>query len=339
MTSKMNQKQNQENKSSLEIFTNYIVKVAICIQDSDFTLDGKKTPGLYYNIPKEVRKDIKHQVHFLDFKYNIITELSKSTKDLNAKLKKDCKIQIYSNWCKMNGICKPPKKEGYRPYPHSPSSIMFALFNRGILKIDHDEEKTYCILSIDKSINIKEAMTQKTNQMNKLSQEDFLDYITKVCTGLQNTSFIMNEVKTYGLYFKIPKKVRGDLQNQEDFLSYQYDIITDTSLSIKDFNAKIEKDFDIQIYSNWCKMNGICKTNKKGLIFAHTPSSIMFVIFNKGILEIDHDEEKTYCILSIDKSINIKEAMFAKNSYNSYNSYNSSSTRVVDDDESDDEDD
>ena len=64
----------------------------------------------------------------------------------------------------------------------------------------------------------------------------------------------------------------------------------------------------------------------------------MFVIFNKGILNIDWDEEMTYVNLSIDRDIDVEKAIF-KTTNQSNSSKKESAGKTTDSVEDDDDDD
>lgn len=157
-------------------FFEYISKVAKAIQDMETEHNGKKFDGLVYSVPKNVRPNISKEddflrVHLTEDKKDIspIQEIKPSSKKLDNSLKK-IKISITNRWCKANNINKIGKPPNYISWPHNINSILFVIFNKGILNIDWDEEMTYVNLSIDRDIDVEKAIFA-TNQSNSSKKE------------------------------------------------------------------------------------------------------------------------------------------------------------------------
>ena len=183
---KMNTK---EESISQEKFFNYITIISKAIQVIETEYSGTKYNGLIYTIQKNVRANISEEGDFLkvfidDKKVNIspIQETKGASKQLDNYVKKNDKVSITNRWCKMNKVNKVGKPPNFISWPHNINSILFVIFNKGILNIDWDEEMTYVNISIDKDMDVKKAIfttnqsfSSKKDSMNMNNLIDGLD--------------------------------------------------------------------------------------------------------------------------------------------------------------------
>lgn len=206
------------------------------------------------------------------------------------------------------------------------------------------------------------SKTKMNNKEQSISQQDFFNYITIVSKAIQNLETEHNEQKFNGLVYIINKNVKSKISEESDFLKSYF--IDDKNISpiqeIKSASKKLDtylkKNDKVSITNHWCKMNKINKMIKKPpsfYIVPHNINSILFVIFNRGILSIDWDEDMTYVNISIDKDTDVEDAICNKSFNKSFNnSFNKSSNhkakesmdlskvkQALDDDDDDDEED
>ena len=198
------------------------------------------------------------------------------------------------------------------------------------------------------------SKTKMNNKEQSISQQEFFNYITIVSKAIQNLETEHNEKKFNGLVYIINKNVKSKISEESDFLkSYFTDEknispIQEIKSSSKKLDTYLKKNDKVSITNHWCKLNKINKMIKKPpsfYIVPHNINSILFVIFNRGILNIDWDEDMTFVNISIDKDIDVNEAICIKSFNKSYNdkpkdSMNLSKLKqALDDDDDDDEED
>ena len=294
---------------SIERNDPYFKKIAKTIQKMETQLNGKKVPGMVYLINKSLQDYMCEKCDFLRYipqvKMTVVQEMSHSSIILEKELKKNYKDQdisiTYRN-CKNNHIYKEifdKVNNKKKLIPHNISSIFLHLFNCQLLKIKWDLRKTYCILSIDKNINIDEFFEKEFVKKPRMSFEDFTNYSKKIIEEIQGLSLekqlkFLNieeveeeiqeesddenddenddsnddEIKQKtGLAFLIPKENRGFLKSQAEsailmyrFINYQnQSIIKDTSPSSTMLNNILEKKYGISTYRDYCYHNNISK--------------------------------------------------------------------------------
>ena len=187
----------------------------------------------------------------------------------------------------------------------------------------------------------------KTMKRESIPQDKFFEYIITVSEAIQNIETVCNGKKFNGLVYPISENVRDDISKEEDFLRVHItkdkkDIspIQETKAASKNLDDCLKKKNKVSITHRWCKMNKVNKIGKPPnfVSWPHNINSILFVIFNKGILNIDWDEEMTYVKLSIDKDVDVKKAIFTTNRSNPSKKESMNTGKTADSVEDDDDD-
>lgn len=188
----------------------------------------------------------------------------------------------------------------------------------------------------------------KTMRKESIPQDKFFEYITIVSKAIQCIETEYNGKKFNGLVFSIPKNVKSNISKEDDFLRIHFtedkkDIspIQETKAASKNLDNYLKKNNKVSITNRWCKMNKVNKIGKPPnfVCWPHNINSILFVIFNKGFLNIDWDEDMTYVNLSIDKDVDVKKEIFITNRSNPSKKESMNTGKTVDSVDDDDDDD
>jgi hypothetical protein len=199
----------------------YFKKIAKNIQQMETKVNGKTVPGMSYLIDNGKRPDINSFSDIFKYIYkmkgSVIQEMSNSSITFEKKLNKNTKGKVsitYRN-CKNNNILrevydKVNKKK--KLIPHNICSIFLDLFNCQLLKIKFDLRKTYCILSINKDINIDEFFEKEFVRKPRMSFEDFTNYSKKIIEEIQGLS-LEKQLKFLNIEEEIQEESENDYEN------------------------------------------------------------------------------------------------------------------------------
>jgi hypothetical protein len=201
-----------------------------------------------------------------------------------------------------------------------------------------------------KAKNTKNNPNYKRQSSESMPQEQFLRHIVKVGKGIQSVETEINGEKTNVLRFIVNKDVRQFISEEGDFLKVflndkiNISPIQETKPASKQLDNILKKEYNVSITTRWCKMNNVNKVGRPPnfIAWAHTINSLLFILFNKGILNIDYDEGMTYVHISIDKDTDVEKSIFTSNKSNMSNKKSMDMNNKIeglDDDDSDNDDD
>lgn len=240
--------------------------------------------------------------------WEIITETSPAFVQVEKYLTKKHKVSLTQKWLKKNGFLNVNKHKDTK-YPHNPCSIISILYRKDVFECEKSPDKKYFILKIKEDIDIDTILTKTfVKPTNIKSEKEVSEFFMKVAKTIQNMSFNLDDKQLSGLIFDILEDKRDNINFFDHIFAFRNEIITETSEAITKLNDDLEEKYKMSIDSQSCRKNGFFKMkNKNGIQFPYDSNSILRELYQKDVLNITIEEDKQYCILSIEKNVDIEK--------------------------------